>query len=221
MAVPLYEKHRPKSFDDMAGNSKAVAQLRRIMDNGVGGKSIWIARPSGMGKTTAARILAESIADPRWGTVEVDAGTVSPEVVRQWSMDCWKYGWGKGGRVYIVNEAHGLRGAAIRAILVWLEGLPGHCCVIFTTTLAGQDKLFEDQIDTSPLLSRCLQVAFTNQGTAQAFAERCQFIARAENLDGQPIEEYVKLIRRCKGNLRMAIQEIEAGCMVAESAGVA
>jgi DNA polymerase-3 subunit gamma/tau len=210
----LYEKYRPASFDDMAGNTKAVAQLKRMADQGIGGKAVWIAGPSGMGKTTAARILAGTIADPKWGTIEVDAGAVSPELVRDWSRDCWKYGWGKGGRAWIINESHGLRAATIRALLVWLEELPSHCCVIFTTTHDGADKLFEDQIDASPLLSRCLEVCLTNQSTAQAFAERCQFIAKAEGLDGQPIEAYLKLIRKCKGNLRMAIQAIEAGEML-------
>lgn len=213
MKASLAEKYRPASFDDMAGNSKAIAQLRRIGDNGIGGRAVWISGPSSTGKTTAARILANTIAD-RWAIVEVDAGSLTAEQLREWQNGCYQFGWGKGGKVFILNEAHGLRSDLIRRLLVWLEELPGHVAVIFTTTIDGMDKLFDDQIDASPLLSRCLAVRFSNQGIAEPFAERALQIARAEGLDGQPLSEYVKLIRRCKSNLRMALQEIEAGCMI-------
>lgn len=197
----------------MAGNGKAIVQLKRIADNGIGGRAVWISGPSATGKTTAARILAGTIAD-RWGTIEVDAGSMTAETLREWQDMCHLYGWGKGGRVFILNEAHGLRSDLIRRLLVWLEELPSHVSVIFTTTVDGMDKLFDDQIDASPLLSRCLAVRFSNQGIAEPFAERLQAGARAEGLDGQPIDAYLKLIRRCKGNIRMAWQEIESGVML-------
>ncbi|MCC7314061.1 MAG: hypothetical protein IT419_04515, partial [Planctomycetes bacterium] len=65
-----------------------------------------------------------------------------------------------------------------------------------------------------PFRSRCKTIAFTNQGLAQVFAERARQIALAENMDGKPEAAYVRLVQRCKNNLRMALNEIEAGEML-------
>ena len=121
--------------------------------------------------------------------------------------------WGKGGRAYIVNEAHGLTKAAIRQLLVLLERIPGHACWIFTTTTDGL-ALFEDaHEDASPLLSRCTEIRLTNQGLAKVFAERVKAVAELEGLDGQPIEKYIRLAQDCKNNCRKMFQVVEEGGM--------
>ena len=113
----------------------------------------------------------------------------------------------------MINEAHGLRKDTIRRFLDLLERLPGRSIVIFTTTTENM-TLFEDGLDSHPLLSRCHEIKLTKQGLAPLFAKRAQVIARAEGLDGQPIARYVALANRCKSNMRMMLQEIEKGEMV-------
>jgi hypothetical protein len=71
-------------------------------------------------------------------------------------------GWGeKTGRAFIVNEAHGLPKDVIRQFIVVLERIPAHVVWLFTTTCEGQESLFENYADGSPLLSRCLDFART------------------------------------------------------------
>ena len=50
----LYEKYRPQTFEEVLGQDKAVAKIRRIIDRGWGGQAFWISGASGTGKTTLA-----------------------------------------------------------------------------------------------------------------------------------------------------------------------
>ena len=65
-----------------------------------------------------------------------------------------------------------MRREAIRELLIMLERIPSYCCWIFTTTKAGQVRLFEDDEagDAAPLLSRCLRVEL--EVDYRAFAAR-------------------------------------------------
>jgi hypothetical protein len=45
-------------------------------------------------------------------------------------------------------------------------------------------------------------------------ARRAKKIAKAEGLDGKPIQEYVKLVEKHKCNLRAVLQEVESGAML-------
>ena len=84
---------------------------------------------------------------------------------------------------------------------------------IFTTTLDGQMHFEDSQIDASPLLSRCTDLKLAERYLRSPMALRCQEIARAEGMDGQPVEAYERLMKRCTNNMRTALQEIEAGVM--------
>ena len=209
---PLYETYRPTSWDQVIGQDKAVKLLEGLAARSWGGRAIWIAGPSGGGKTTLARIYARLEAHPQYIREEV-ARDLSISKLRD-IFNSWMYLPMFGtGQALIINEAHGLSKPLIEYLLDAIEGLSEHCCIIFTTTRAGND-LFEEKLDSSPFKSRCTAFNTAARNVCKPFAARAKQIAQTEGLNGKPDADYIKLIKKHGNNLRAALMDIEAGAML-------
>jgi DNA polymerase-3 subunit gamma/tau len=210
----LHEQYRPAAWSDVVGQDKAIATIDRLRERGLGGRAFFISGGSGTGKTTIARLLAAEVEGPLTATVEIDSGDLTAAVLdKADDHKRLRAPLGGGCFVYIVNEVHGLRAPTIRKLLGVTDPIPDHVMWIYTTTSDGQAKLFDDQIDAHPLLSRCQVLPLARRDLAKPMAARLQWLARTEGLDGQPMAAYVKLLQSCKNNMREAIQRIEAGEM--------
>lgn len=212
--MTLFERYRPRQWSDVVGQGKALSQIDLLRNRGLSGRAYWISGKSGVGKTTIGRLLAAEIAD-ELNVEEYDAQELTAARIRDMERGsyCTRIG-SRPGLAFLVNEAHGLRSDAIKQLLVTLERIPGHAAWIFTTTKAGQESLFADEIDAHPLISRCAVIALAERDLAKPFAERAREIAQAEGLDGRPIADYVRLVNEHRANLRAVLQSIESGAML-------
>ena len=217
----LYEKYRPKRFEDVIGQDKAVGKVKAVLSKQWGGRAWWIAGPSGTGKSTLATLIAnvgcECVREMVGGEVTLGMLDEIREEIGKRSLFAPTPN-GKTPRAYIVNEAHGMRRAVIQRLDDMLErkNLPEHIVWVFTTSREGQKQLFDgQQVDAPMFLSRCLKVNLSSYGLAQAFAARAKEIAMAEGLDGKALPAYTRLINEKHGNLRDVLDAIEMQEMMA------
>lgn len=170
--------------------------------------AIWLQGPSGTGKTSLALIMARKVVKDDFDIIEYNGKDINKgamEDIEQRIRICPMFG---GWKVYIINESHNMSKMAIQSWLTLLEDIPARRLIIFTTTENIQADLFGNF--SSPFASRCKLFTFTNQGLAQSMAKRAQEIAQTENLDGQPLQRYVRLVQDCHNNMREVLQRIDA-----------
>lgn len=217
--MQLCEKYRPRSWDTFIGQDKIIRRVRALIGRpgfgDGGGDAFWFSGPTGTGKTTLAHLVAAELGCDGWGVEEIDGERCRVERVRQIGDNIGLAVLGTSGcgwRVYIVNESHAMSSRAVQAWLTLLERLPHKRLVIFTTTEKPTKDLFGKY--TAPLLARCKRFEFTNQGLAQAFADRAQEIAEAEGLNGQAPARYLRLVQDCKNSMREVLQRVDAGEMM-------
>src|SRR5438093_587447 len=215
--IALARKYRPKRFADLLVQDHIAAALRGAVAGARVAHGYLFAGPRGVGKTTAARILAMALNCERRGAVGEPAGEPCGECdscTRVWTgaanldvveLDAASnrgvddardlreramYAASAEGRhkVYIVDEAHMLTREAWNALLKILEEPPPRVVFVFATT--EPQKIAQS---AAPILSRLQRFDFRRIGL-HAITERLQQVLAAEGLAAD--EEAVHLIAK-------------------------
>lgn len=135
MDEPLITKYRPRDFGEVLGHDETMASIVRRLDSGGPPHAFLLTGPSGIGKTTVARIIASHIGAE---VIEIDAGSSgSIETVRALIEQGDNLPLsGAPFKMYIIDECHGLSAPAKQAILKALEEPPPHLFFALCTTEA-------------------------------------------------------------------------------------
>lgn len=229
----LARKWRPRTFDEMAGQD----HVRRALVNGLGQGRIHHAYlftgTRGVGKTTAARILAKCLNCETEGVtahpcghcaactaidegrfvdlLEVDAASRTKVEDTRELLDNVQYAPSRARyKIYLVDEVHMLSGHSFNALLKTLEEPPEHVKFLLATT--DPHKL------PVTILSRCLQFNLKHLPSS-LIAEHLQDILEAEGIEAEA-GAVRRLARAAEGSVRDALSLTDQALAFSGGAGV-
>jgi len=149
--MSLATKYRPRTLDELIGQKTVVKAITKdFSEKGIlWPSSCLLVGPSGTGKTTIARILADKFANGAGPSniIEVDAATNSgAEAMRDIANKAYSKALGTSpNKTIIIDEIHRLSAAAWSSLLKPLEEPPKHVLWVLCTTEAGK---IQDTIKT-------------------------------------------------------------------------
>jgi DNA polymerase-3 subunit gamma/tau len=231
MHVALARKYRPHKFADLIGQEHVARALQGAVQQGRVAHGYLLCGPRGVGKTTAARILAMALncetrhagtndtgepcgvcasCERIWAgsasldVVEIDAASNRGVDDARELRERAMYAASQEGRhkIYIVDEAHMLTREAWNTLLKVLEEPPPGVVFVFATT--EPHKITNT---AAPVMSRLQRFDFRRVGP-EAIAKRLAQVAKDEGVAIEP--DAVQVVARlADGGMRDALSVLD------------
>lgn len=131
----LYRQYRPQKWDEVKGQEHVTETLKAEVKNKKIAHAYLFAGTRGTGKTTVARILAQSLGTSDKDLYEMDAASNRGiDDIRMLREGVYATPFESEYKVYIIDEAHMLTRDAWNAFLKTLEEPPKHAIFVLATT---------------------------------------------------------------------------------------
>jgi DNA polymerase-3 subunit gamma/tau len=212
--IVLARRYRPQNFDELIGQSHVALTLKNALALNRIAHAYLFSGPRGVGKTSAARILAKSLdCEKRKDHSPCNTCVSCEEITKGISMDVIEIdGASNRGideirnlrenvkfapvsgkyRIYIIDEVHMLTKEAFNALLKTLEEPPPHVIFIFATTEPYKVPL--------TIISRCQRFDF-RRVSVNEIVKHLQYIAGKENIDVEDEALYL-IAQASEGSMR-------------------
>ena len=219
--LSLYRQWRPQTFSEIVGQEAIVQTLRNAVLSNEVAHAYLFSGDRGIGKTSAARILARAVncLDPSNGEpcnecascsvisanrsldiVEIDgASNRGIDHIRQLREEVNFAPTDLKRKVYIIDEVHMLTNEAFNALLKTLEEPPPHAMFVFATT--------EPHKVPRTIISRCQAFDF-RRIAPQQIAQHLANIAETLHVEISS-EALILIAHRANGGMRDALVMLE------------
>ena len=200
--LELYRLHRPQSFKQILGQPEVVATLERLLKTGKMPHCLLMVGPSGVGKTTIARILKSKLncGDPDYTEVNCAAVESPMDTVRSIQNRMHLAPIAGDCRIWLYDEIQSLSRTtfAQQALLKMLEDTPSHCYFFLCTT--DPSKIIET------IRTRCVQVKLRSLSVS----EIQQLLAEVTIKEQATVSKQVlqKIAELANGSARQALQSL-------------
>lgn len=133
--MDLALKYRPSTWEEVLGQASTVKSLKSVI-NSKTKRAFLFTGPSGTGKTTLARLLADAVGCTPQNRLEIDAAThTGIDTMREVTAGLQYKAFGESDvKVVIVDEAHSISKQAWQSLLKSVEEPPPHVYWVFCTT---------------------------------------------------------------------------------------
>ena len=222
-------RYRPTTFDELIGQEHVAKALKQAISTGRVGHAYLFTGARGVGKTSAARVLAKALncvdgpttepcnncdicraitSGDDVDTIEIDAASnTGVDNIRDLRQNASVRASRCRYKIYIVDEVHMLSKSAFNALLKTLEEPPEHVKFIFATT--------EPEKIPITILSRCQRFDFAGIEST-AIANRLKYIGATEGVEIDD-EALAVLSIRAAGSMRDSQSLLEQLLAVAGS----
>ncbi len=210
MSAPLADKIRPKTLADVVGQEHILAEgkpLRRIIESGIVPNMIFYG-PSGVGKTTVARIIAENCGMTLY---KLNGTNASLSDIKDVVADIGTFGTENGILLYL-DEIQYLNKKQQQSLLEYIEN--GDITLIASTTENPYFAVYNAVISRSTVFEF---KPVTAQQLAPAIKRAFRIISEERQISVAADDEIInKIAYSCGGDVRKAINTAELAVMCGE-----